>query len=134
MHVSRGRIVFLLIVVAVFFGWKNLSRSSQEIAVLHFPGVNNRDTYITLWVVEDGRNLWVRAESPRRLWLELLDHSPRVELRRDGSTRAYRATLYDTADARSYVDPMFRGKYGLADELRSRLMRRSTVPIRLEPI
>lgn len=132
MHLSRGKIVFTLIAVAVFYGWQNLSRAAHETVVLHVPGVNNRDTYATLWVVEDGRHLWLRGETPRRHWLSVLQGEPLVELRRNGQTLSYRAYLYDTPDARAHVDPMFRAKYGLADELRALITPRDTVPVRLE--
>ncbi len=132
MRVTRGWILFFSIAVAVFFGWQNLSRSAHETAVLHTPNVRNWDTYTTLWVVEDEHNLWIRAESRQRLWLDSLRGNPRVELRRNGRTFSYRANLYDTAETRAYVDPMFREKYGLADHLRALVTRRDTVPIRLE--
>ena len=30
---------------------------------------------------------------------------------------SYRAELFDTADARGYIDPSFRAKYGYADQV-----------------
>jgi hypothetical protein len=132
MRVSKGWIQFLLIVAVIFFGWKHLSRSAHETAVLHTQDVQNWDTYTTLWVVEDDQSLWIRAESRDRLWLDFLRGNPRVELRRNGRTSSYRARLQDTAKARAYVDPIFREKYGLADELRALVTQRDTVPIRLE--
>jgi hypothetical protein len=134
MHLSRGKFAFILIAVAVFYGWQNLSRAAHETVVLHIPAVNNQDTYATLWVVEDGRHLWLRGENPRRHWLEYLQDNPQVELRRHGQTISYRAYPYDTAQARAHVDPMFRAKYGLADELRALMTPRDTVPVRLESL
>lgn len=132
MHISRGRVFFIVAAVAVYFGWQNLSRSAHETVVLHIPAVNNQDTYTVLWVVEDARTVWIRAENPRRLWLEHLREGPVIELRRGGSTRSYRATVFDNADARSYVDPMFRRKYGLSDQVHAVLTQRDSVPIRLD--
>lgn len=132
MHLSRGKFAFILIAVAVFYGWQNFSRAAHETVVLHIPAVHNQDTYATLWVVEDGRHLWLRGENPRRHWLEFLQGNPLVELRRNGQTVSYRAYLYDNAQARAHVDPMFRAKYGLADELRALMTPRDTVPVRLE--
>ena len=132
MRVTRGWIQLFLIGTAIFFGWKHLSRSAYETAVLHTPDVRNWDTYTTLWVVDDGHNLWIRAESRDRLWLDFLRDNPRVELRRNGRTSSYRANLYDTTKTRSYVDELFLSKYGLADEVRARITQRETIPIRLE--
>jgi len=132
MGVNRGRIQFVLIVAVAFLGWKHLSRSAYETAVLHTPNVRNWDTYTTLWVVEDRQSVWIRAESRERLWLDFLRDNPRVELRRDGRTLSYRASLYDTPKTRTYVDSLFREKYGLADQVRELATRRETVPVRLE--
>ena len=132
MRLTRGWIQLFLIVAAIFFGWKHLSRSAHETAVLHTPDVHNWDTYTTLWVVEDEQSLWIRAESRDRLWLDFLRGSPRIELRRGGRTASYRASLQDSARVRAYVDPMFRAKYGFADHLRDLVAERETIPIRLE--
>ena len=132
MHLSRGRVVFLLIALGAFYGWQNLSLAAHESVVLRIPDVGNQDTYATLWVVEDGRHLWLRSENPRRHWLTRLRDSPMVELRRNGQARSYLANVHDTADARAYVDPMFRAKYGVADELLALMTQRDSIPIRLE--
>jgi hypothetical protein len=39
--------------------------------------------------------------------------------------------LWDTPEGRAYVDPLFRAKYGLADQVRALFRRGGTVPIRL---
>jgi len=132
MRLSKGKIFFFLIALAAVYGWQSLSRTSHETVLLHIPGVRNQDTYATLWIVEDRQHLWLRGETPQRRWLEHLQDSPLVELRRNGETQSFRAHLYDTPDARAYVDAMFRAKYGLADELRALMTRRDSIPIRLE--
>jgi len=83
--------------------------------------------------VDDPPHVWIRAEDHRRRWLGAVQANPAVELRRGGETRRYRATLYDTAAARAYVDARFREKYGLADRVRALLGERDTLPIRLDP-
>ena len=130
---TRGKLIFVLIAVIAFFGWNNLSVSANKTAVLHIPAVaRNQDTFVTLWVVEDQRSLWIRAERRQRLWLYLLRGNPLIELTRNGHTVTYRANpLYDL-EAQAYVDGIFLKKYGLADQLRGLLMLRDTVPIRLE--
>lgn len=131
MHVTKGKAFFLLIAVSIYFGWENLSRTTYETAVLHIPTVGNQDTYVSLWLVEDIRYVWIRAESPRRRWLDYLRDEPIVELQRNGHSVSYRAKVYDRDDARALIDPMFRAKYGLADEVRALMTPRTTVPIQL---
>jgi hypothetical protein len=132
MHITKGRVAFFGAVCAIYFAWGELSRTAHETVILQISGVGNRDTYATLWVVDDARNLWIRAESSERLWLDYLKDYPLVELHRDGRSDHYRAELFDTADARAYIDPIFRAKYGYADEVREILRSRGTIPIRLD--
>ena len=130
---SRGKVVLVLIAILVFVGWENLSVPVDETAVLHIPPVaRNQDTFVTLWVVEDHQSLWIRAETRRRLWLDLLRDNPLVELTRSGRMVTYRASPIDEPETKAYVDSMFRKKYGRADQLRGMVMPRDTVPIRLE--
>jgi hypothetical protein len=130
--VSRRAILFLLIGIALFFGWKSLSRAAQETVVLRTIGVNHEDHYATLWVVDDNHYVWIRAEDRMRRWLSHVRENPDVELRRHRRTFAYRAALFDSIDAQEYVDSKFREKYGFADWLREHLSDRDTLPIRLE--
>jgi len=130
---TRGKVFFVLIAVITFLVWENLSVSAHKTAVLHIPPVaRNQDIFVTLWVVEDAQSLWIRAESRRRLWLDLLRDNPLVELTRSGQTISYRANPFDDPDSQAYVDGMFREKYGRADQLRGLVLPRDTVPIRLE--
>jgi hypothetical protein len=129
---NRGRIYLLIAAVALFFGWQNLSRTAHETVVLHIPpSARSQDTYVNLWVVEDERRVWLRAESPNRLWLAYLRGAPLVELERADGTYGYRAAPDNADGTREHVDDLFRTKYGVADELRA-LIRPKTVPIRLE--
>lgn len=130
---TRGKVFFVLIAVITFLVWENLSVSGHKTAVLHIPPVaRHQDIFVTLWVVEDAQSLWIRAESRRRLWLDLLRDNPLVELTRSGQTITYRANPFDDPDSQAYVDGMFREKYGRADQLRGLVLPRDTVPIRLE--
>lgn len=130
---TRGKVFFVLIAVITFLVWENLSVSAHKTAVLHIPPVaRSQDIFVTLWVVEDAQSLWIRAESRRRLWLDLLRDNPLVELTRSGQTITYRANPFDDPDSQAYVDGMFREKYGRADQLRGLVLPRDTVPIRLE--
>jgi hypothetical protein len=130
---TRGKVIFALIAVIAFFGWKNLSVLAHQTAVLHIPAaMRNQDTFVTLWVVEDRQSVWIRAERRQRLWLDLLRGNPIVELTSNGHTVTYRANPLDDLETQAYVDGMFRRKYGRADELRGLVLRRDAVPIRLE--
>jgi len=132
MRPSKSTIVLLMLAAGGYVGWTQVSRAADETVVLHIPPTTrSQDTYVNLWVVEDGRGLWIRAERPSRLWLSYLEGSPIVELIRVGDARRYRAVVDDTSQARAHVDPMFREKYGVADQVRAYL-RSDTVPIRLE--
>lgn len=132
MDLTRKGMLVFLIGLALFFGWKNLSRAAQEIVVLRTLGVRYEDHFATLWVVDDDHFVWIRAENRKRRWLSHLRENPNVDLRRSGQTIAYRATFFDTPEARAYVDPKFRAKYGFADWIRELLGDRDTLPIRLE--
>jgi len=131
--VLRQALTCLLIGFASFHGWKNLSRAAQETVVLRTSTLRNADHFATLWVVDDHPHVWIRAEDRRRRWLGPVQADPDVELRRAGATFRYRATLFDTPEARAYVDRLFREKYGLADRVRELLGERDTLPIRLDP-
>ena len=129
---TRGKILFALVLVAVFIGWQNLSVFGRETAVLHIPPtVRSQDTFVTLWFVEDAQGRWLRAENRRRLWLVLLQDEQQIELAHDGRTNSYRARVSDDPETQVYVDALFREKYGPADQIRG-LLPGSSVPIRLE--
>lgn len=131
MQLTRGRVLFLVAAAAVYFGWQHLSPGAYETVILHIPPTDrSQDTYVSLWVVDEGRNTWIRAESPGRLWLEYLRERPEVELRRGDRIERYRAIVQDDPATRAHVDELFRAKYGITDEVRG-LLREHTVPIRL---
>jgi hypothetical protein len=133
MGIAQRTLVLAGIGLMLFFGWKVVIRSAHEIAVLHTGTVANQDHYATLWVVDDNGYTWIRAESPRRLWLPAVRQDSNVMLRRRGREISYRATVWDSAEAREHVDPLFRTKYGVAEIARGLLRQGETIPIRLEP-
>jgi hypothetical protein len=129
---TRGKVIVALVLVAVFIGWQNLSVIGRETAVLHIPPMaRSQDTFVTLWVVKDAQGRWIRAENRRRLWLDLLQDDPQVELTYHGRANSYRAHVTDDPETQVYVDALFRAKYGRADQIRG-LIPRDSVPIRLE--
>ena len=132
MRFSRRNLLLILLGLSCFLAWRSLSRAAHEIAVLHTSKVENRDYFATVWVVDDGPYLWIRAEDPARRWLPAVREDPNVSLRRAGREYAYHAALWDTPEGRAYVDPLFRAKYGLAEEVRALFRRTETIPIRLD--
>jgi len=62
----------------------------------------------------------------------VVERQPNVQLRRNGRTLAYVAKVFDTPNARHYVNPRFRRKYGLADRWREWKDGPDTVPVRLQ--
>lgn len=132
MHLSKGKVYFLLAVAAIYFGWHALPHNPYETVILHIPAsTHTQDVYVTLWVVDDGNYVWLRAGSPERVWLDYLRDDPMVDLERSGQEYHYRAVPHDDPGTRAYVDGLFRAKYGVADEV-FELFERHTVPIRLE--
>jgi hypothetical protein len=132
MRISQRSLLLILLGLSCFLAWRTLSRGTHEIAVLHTSTVENRDHFATVWVVDDGPYLWIRAEDPARRWLPAVREDPSVSLRRAGRVSGYRAALWDTPEGRAYVDPLFRAKYGLAEEVRALFRRAETIPIRLD--
>ena len=128
MRFGQRTLLLILLGLTCVLAWRTLSRGVQEIAVLHTSTFNDQDHFAAVWVVDDGPYVWIRAEDPARLWLPAVREEPGVSLRRGGRQYAYRATVWDTPDARAYVDPLFRAKYGLADQVRA-LFRRSGASI-----
>ena len=132
MRPSRRSLLMVLLGLSCFLAWRTLSRGTAEIAVLHTSTVENQDHFASVWVVDDGPYLWIRAEDPARRWLPAVREEPRVSLRRAGRAHAYRAMLWDTPEGCAYVDPLFRAKYGLAEDVRALFRRSETIPIRLD--
>jgi hypothetical protein len=131
MRISQRTLLLILLGLCCFLAARSLSRGAHEIAVLHTSTVDNQDHFATVWVVDDGPYVWIRAENPARLWLPAVREDPNVSLRRGGREYACQAMLWDTPEGRAYVDPLFRAKYGLADQVRALFRRGGTVPIRL---
>lgn len=133
MHISYRTFALGVTALGLALGWSALGASDREIAVLRVFDGQGRDLFASLWVVDDEAGfLWIRANRPDRNWLAVVGRNPNIELRRHGRSSRYVATLYDTPDARAYVAPRFREKYGLADRWREWNAGRDTVPIRLE--
>ena len=87
-----------------------------------------------LWVVEHDGATWVRVARPERQWFQRLKQHPEIELVRDGGPpRRMRASPDPSAETKAALDAAFRAKYGLVDWWYGLLLRRSPIPVRLDP-
>jgi hypothetical protein len=86
-----------------------------------------------VWVVDSKPYVWIRAETPERKWLEPLRENPDVFMWRGERRLAYRATIREDDESVTFVNDLFRRKYGFMDELREPLRADPIIPIQLEP-
>jgi hypothetical protein len=128
---TRKTLFLALCAALLALAWNTVS--TQEKVMLHVSGTRD-DYYARIWVVEAKPYLWIRADSPRRRWLEPLREYPNVYLWRDGDRRPYHAVIWEDAGSSEYVDQLFREKYGYVDLVRSLLRRSPSIPIRLDPL
>jgi len=126
-----GRILGLLVlgIVALFVFAGDLGgevvtlRTADTVGVMH-------DT--SVWVVDDGGRLWVRAGSPKAGWYERIQVKPEVELVRGGETRRY--TAVPVEGSRERINALMAERYGWADRLIGLVRSRDqAVAIRLDP-
>lgn len=129
--VVRRRFVAVFLLVAAAYTGLDWMRRHVELAMLHVNGPN-REHYTRVFVVDDPPAVWIRAERPGRLWLEALRSHPEVRLERGPVSERYAAEVREGERARSYVDGLFRAKYGAVDAVTGALWRRQSVPVRLE--
>jgi hypothetical protein len=132
-QVTRRTLVLAGIALALGLAWSAIRMGGRDVGVLRTFDPQGKDLYTTLWVIDDAEFVWVRANRRDRRWLSYVQRSPDVTLRRSDRQRAYRAVVFDKDEARAYVDPRFRWKYGLADRWREWRYGSDTVPIRLQP-
>ncbi len=131
MQITRDKFFLVVSLLILFGGWNAVRAGGREVAVLRTFDVNGSDSFTSLWVVEDGNFLWIRANRPDRRWLAALRQNPEVELSRDGVAQWYRALVFDKPSARPFVNARFREKYGLAETWREWTAKTETVPVRL---
>jgi hypothetical protein len=130
--ITRKTLLLALLAAVGMLAWNAIS--AQETVMLQVSGTRD-DYYARLWVVEAKPYFWIRAETPRRRWLEQLRDHPNVFLWRGDQRQGFHAVIWEdrTGDAHAYVDALFRQKYGLVDQARALLRNEPTVLIRLEP-
>jgi hypothetical protein len=132
---NRNTLCLLLGVALLWLGWRLGTEATSDLAVLRVSDVDHTDRYVTLWAVDDGSAVWLRAARPDRKWLDWLRKRPNVTLdRNNGDSRRYVAEIVLRPDLRERVDELMREKYGWADQARELLLGTDTIAVRLEPV
>jgi hypothetical protein len=123
---ARIALVLGLAGVAAAFAWVR----SLETIVLHTGSESGRSYEASLWVADEGVDLWIEAPDAERDWYAALVADPLVEVERSGRRERFRAQAVPQARAR--VERLYREKYGVAHALLGWVGDRSRViPIRL---
>jgi hypothetical protein len=131
---NRGTLCLLLGLGLFWAACQVGKAATTDVAILQVPDIENSDRFVTLWEVEDGGWIWLRAARPDRKWLGWIEKRSQVKLEVDGKTGRYTAEIMDDPDAHERVDQLMRAKYTWADQIRELLLGSDTVPVRLTPI
>ena len=128
-------LLLVLAILALAFGAAILvsSEYAGEVVVLSTMDAEGREFDTSLWIVEDGGGLWLRAGSTDSAWYQRLEQRPTVKLRRGSETGRYRAVPVPHKTER--IVALMAYNYGAADRLTG-LLRDSeeSMAIRLDPI
>jgi hypothetical protein len=117
----------LAVALALVGAWRVLG---LERIVLRTGLGSEHPAETSLWVADDGFDLWIEAPDSERGWYGALLADPLVEVRRSGRTERFRAD--PVPGARRHVERLYREKYGFAQVLRRLVSdRRRAIPIRL---
>jgi len=135
----RGRLFALValvvvVVAAISIVWFAGQRSpSGEVVTLVTYGSGGKQE-TSLWVVEEGGQLWLRADYPASGWVERLRENPQVSLTRGEETRRYRAEPVESSDARERINASMAEKYGSSGSFVEFFgSHDKSIPIRLHP-
>jgi hypothetical protein len=105
-----------------------------EVVTLHTSDAAGAHYATDLWIADVGGDLYLRGR-PDRAWVQRLRAQPRVELVRQGRTRAYEAHLVDLPAVVAAVESAMAAKYGAANMLAETVFdRRKHIAIRLDPV
>jgi len=116
----------ILMMVAVMAA----SEFGGEVVILHTLDERGGDYTTSLWLVEDGHYLYLRAGKPESTWLLRLQTNPDIELERGGRRLSFRARA--APRYRDQVNERMSVKYGWADWLVSQVRDPSTtMPVQL---
>ena len=111
------------------------SELGGEVVVLHRASPEGSADRVRVWIVEDDTGTWIEHGSPDAHWIRRLTENATLELERDGTAAAYRATPDPAAHARYHE--LRQAKYGWADDyvalVTSSASECTAVPVRLDP-
>lgn len=129
------RIAGLLAGIALGFAMLTLlALEGNEVVVLRTGAgqVGRRET--RTWIADHDGAVWIEAANPEREFYRQILQNPRVELRRRGALRPYRATAIITPAGHALIRRLLAAKYGWADRWIGLLTDTSqSIAIRLEP-
>ena len=123
-----------VVVLMVVAGGTYWAGEQTEVAVLRTSDALGRGHETKLWVVDYQGVPWVRVANPERGWYRRLVEQPRIELVRAGEPQTCLAEPYDVPEIAAELDAVFREKYGLVDWWYGLLLRRHSIPVKLEPV
>jgi|GEM_PF-1678034 len=110
-----------------------LAGERNEVVVLRTFDAEGTAHATKMWIIDVGDTPWVRVARPDRAWYRRILAEPRVELLRGGRVEARVARPNADPTVARAVDEAFAEKYGAADAWYGLLLRRDSVPIRLDP-
>jgi hypothetical protein len=104
-----------------------------EVVVLTTYSKGGTPQQTKLWVVDDNRQVWLRAGQSDTEWFRRIGANPMVTLERDGRATEYRAVAIPKQ--RDRINRLMAERYGWADWLIGLVRDFSdTQPVRLDPI
>lgn len=110
------------------------SPAAGEVVVVTTTDAAGAKHQTPLWIVDRDGQPWLRAGNAESGWVARVRANPRIEIERNGTTAAYRAT--PAPEVTAEIDALMRTKYGFKDILAGWLMpgsRKSTLALRLAP-
>jgi pyridoxamine 5'-phosphate oxidase-like protein len=130
----------VLALVAILVAWLGSlmylgSPAAGEVVTVTTLDAGGTRHQTPVWIVDREGQPWLRAGNAESAWVARLRANPQIEIERNGSTTAYRAS--PAPEATAEVDALMRAKYGAKDVLVGWLMpgsRKSTLALRLEPV
>jgi len=103
--------------IPLLFGVTMMSASEfgGEVVKLHTLDEKGESHVTSLWVVEEGEDLWLRSGVPTSSWLVRIRANSEVELERAGVRAKYLAV--PEPDKAAWLHERMRENYGFADQV-----------------
>ena len=104
-----------------------------EVVTLYTQDADGERYETQIWVVDQGRELYVRAHFSRAHWLARIRSHPEVEIGRGEARQSFRARPVEDPEVKRAVNRAMADKYGLADRLASAVWDpKRSVPVHLD--